>query len=150
MGVAAAGGRVVINDDIDKNPTWWHFSTLVRKAGIRSSWSVPLVASSGLIGVITGCQSFVGRPHRDQMDLVSLYAGYAAGAIERDRLFGEVTARNRVLETIREILRDAGRRRAGLDQPPAGSAVIAPWSSGHRDRALGQGIGRRAPLRRLY
>ena len=38
------------------------------------------------------------------MDLVSLYAGYAAGAIERDRLFGEVTARNRVLETIREVL----------------------------------------------
>ena len=29
---------------------------------------------------------------------------YAAGAIERDRLFGEVTARNRVLETIREVL----------------------------------------------
>ncbi|MGA3217676.1 MAG: ATP-binding cassette domain-containing protein [Acidimicrobiales bacterium] len=104
MGTAAAGGRVVIEEDLDKSPTWWHFSAMVRRAGIRSSWSVPLVASSGLIGVITGCQPFVGRPHRDQMDLVSLYAGYAAGAIERDRLFGEVTARNRVLETIREVL----------------------------------------------
>jgi signal transduction histidine kinase len=126
MGVAAAGGRVVINDDIDKNPTWWHFSTLVRKAGIRSSWSVPLVASSGLIGVITGCQPFVGRPHRDQMDLVSLYAGYAAGAIERDRLFGEVTARNRVLETIREILETL----AGPE--PVSTSLLLALQSLHR------------------
>ena len=33
-----------------------------------------------------------------------LYAGYAASAIERDRLLDEVTARNRALETIREVL----------------------------------------------
>jgi signal transduction histidine kinase/ABC-type multidrug transport system ATPase subunit len=104
MGIAAATGHVVIEEDIDKSPAWAGWSALGKQAGIRSSWSVPLVGSTGLIGVITGCQQFVGRPHRDQMDLVSLYAGYAAGAIERDRLFGEVTARNRVLETIREVL----------------------------------------------
>jgi signal transduction histidine kinase/ABC-type multidrug transport system ATPase subunit len=104
MGIAAASGRVVIDEDIDKSAAWSGFRALGKRAGVRSSWSVPLVGSSGLIGVITGCQPFVGRPHRDQMDLVSLYAGYAAGAIERDRLFGEVTARNRVLETIREVL----------------------------------------------
>jgi len=33
-----------------------------------------------------------------------VYAGYAASAIECDRLLDEVTKRNRVLETIREIL----------------------------------------------
>jgi signal transduction histidine kinase/ABC-type multidrug transport system ATPase subunit len=104
MGIAAASGHVVIDEDIDKSPAWAHFSVLGKAAGVRSSWSVPLVGTTGMIGVITGCQPFVGRPHRDQMDLVSLYAGYAAGAIERDRLFGEVTARNRVLETIREVL----------------------------------------------
>ena len=104
MGIAAATGQVVIDEDIDKSTSWADLSGLGRQAGVRSSWSVPLVGSTGLIGVITGCQPFVGRPHRDQMDLVSLYAGYAAGAIERDRLFGEVTARNRVLETIREVL----------------------------------------------
>ncbi len=110
MGIAAATGRVVIDEDIDKSAAWSGFRALGKRAGVRSSWSVPLVGSSGLIGVITGCQSFVGRPHRDQMDLVSLYAGYAAGAIERDRLFGEVTARNRVLEMIREVLETlAGR-----------------------------------------
>lgn len=104
MGIAAATGRVVIDEDIDRSPAWSRFSAFGKSAGVRSSWSVPLIGSSGLIGVITGCQPLVGRPHRDQMDLVSLYAGYAAGAIERDRLFGEVTARNRVLETIREVL----------------------------------------------
>jgi len=104
MGVAAATGRIEIDEDVEKSPSWARFSTLSKAAGIRSSWSVPLIGSTGLIGVITGCHSVVGRPRKDQMDLVSLYAGYAAGAIERDRLFGEVTARNRVLETIREVL----------------------------------------------
>jgi signal transduction histidine kinase len=33
-----------------------------------------------------------------------VYAGYAASAIERDRLLDQVTTRNRVLETIREML----------------------------------------------
>ncbi len=104
MGMAAAIGRTVIDEDVDKSSAWNQFSSLCTTAGIRSSWSVPLIGSRGLIGVLTGCQPLVGRPHRDQMDLVSLYAGYAAGAIERDQLFGEVTARNRVLETIREVL----------------------------------------------
>jgi len=45
-----------------------------------------------------------GRPQRDELDLVSVYAGYAASAVERDRLLDQVTARNRVLETIREML----------------------------------------------
>jgi signal transduction histidine kinase/ABC-type multidrug transport system ATPase subunit len=104
MGMAAATGRAVVDEDVERSTAWAPFSSLCTAAGIRSSWSVPLVGSRGLIGVLTGCQPLVGRPHRDQMDLVSLYAGYAAGAIERDQLFGEVTARNRVLETIREIL----------------------------------------------
>ena len=104
MGMAAATGRTVIDEDVGKSPAWTRFASLSRAAGIHSSWSVPLIGSRGLIGVLTGCQPLVGRPHRDQMNLVSLYAGYAAGAIERDQLFGEVTARNRVLETIREIL----------------------------------------------
>ena len=104
MGAAAASGQIEIDEDVDKSAAWQPFSSLCLTAGIRSSWSVPLIGSSGLIGVITGCHAFVGRPRKDQMDLVSLYAGYAAGAIDRDRLFSEVTARNRVLETIREVL----------------------------------------------
>ena len=58
----------------------------------------------GLVGVITVFRGGTGKPHRDELDLVTLYAGYAASAVERDRLLDEVTARNRVLETIREML----------------------------------------------
>jgi signal transduction histidine kinase/ABC-type multidrug transport system ATPase subunit len=104
MGAVAMSGRLQVTEDVSASPEWAAFAAVARRGGIRSSWAVPLIGPSGLIGVITGCQPFVGRPHRDEMDLVSLYAGYAAGTIERDQLFGEVTARNRVLETIREVL----------------------------------------------
>jgi signal transduction histidine kinase/ABC-type multidrug transport system ATPase subunit len=104
MGCVAETGKAVVDEDISTSGSWARFSALGRAAGIRSSWSVPLIGPSGLIGVLTGCRPFAGQPHRDQVDLVSLYAGYAAGAIERDRLFEQVTARNRVLETIREVL----------------------------------------------
>jgi signal transduction histidine kinase len=54
--------------------------------------------------VITVFRAMPGKPRRDDLDLAALYAGYAASAIERDRLLDEVTARNRLLETIREML----------------------------------------------
>jgi len=104
VGRVAESGQTFIEQDIARSSAWKPFVRLARLAGARSSWSVPLVASSGLIGVITGCQPFAGQPQRDQIDLVSLYAGYAASAIERDKLFEEVTARNQVLETIRDML----------------------------------------------
>jgi signal transduction histidine kinase len=77
---------------------------VARAAKVTSSWSVPVLGPSGLAGVITVFRSVTGQPQRDELDLVTLYAGYAASAIERDRLLDEVTARNRVLETIREML----------------------------------------------
>src|SRR5262249_35106001 len=43
-------------------------------------------------------------PITGDLGLVPIYSGYAASAVERDRLLDQVTARNRVLETIREML----------------------------------------------
>jgi signal transduction histidine kinase len=63
-----------------------------------------VLGPGGLSGVITVFRTEPGVPHRDELDLVTLYAGYAASAVERDRLLDQVTARNRVLETIREML----------------------------------------------
>ena len=71
---------------------------------MASSWSVPVLGPSGLSGVITVFRTQHGAPQRDELDLVTVYAGYAASAIERDRLLDQVTTRNRVLETIREML----------------------------------------------
>jgi signal transduction histidine kinase len=63
-----------------------------------------VLGPGGLSGVITVFRTEHGAPQRDELDLVTVYAGYAASAIERDRLLDQVTTRNRVLETIREML----------------------------------------------
>src|SRR6202000_243052 len=72
--------------------------------GSGSSWSVPVLGPDGASAVITVFRVAAGGPKRDELDLLTLYTGYAASTIERDRLLDQVTARNRVLETIREML----------------------------------------------
>ena len=101
-GLAAATQRPVIAEDAQAD--WGPFRALAAATGVASSWSVPVLARDGLAGVITGFSDTTGQPERDQLELATVYAGYAASAIERDRLLDEVTERNRVLETIREVL----------------------------------------------
>jgi signal transduction histidine kinase/ABC-type multidrug transport system ATPase subunit len=105
VGLAAATGEPVIEDNIRAVPgSWAPFGDLARSARVASSWSVPVLGPGGLLGVITVFRSITGKPQRDDLELATLYAGYAASAIERDQLLEQVTARNRVLETIREVL----------------------------------------------
>jgi signal transduction histidine kinase/ABC-type multidrug transport system ATPase subunit len=102
VGVAAATERPVIAEEAHTD--WGPFRGLAAAAGVASSWSVPVLARGGLAGVITGFGDIPGQPERGQLELVTVYAGYVASAIERDRLLDQVTERNRVLETIREVL----------------------------------------------
>ena len=105
VGLAAARQAPVIEDNIKADAgSWQDFGDLARSAKVASSWSVPVLGPGGLLGVITVFRAIPGKPRRDDLDLAALYAGYAASAIERDRLLDQVTARNRLLETIREIL----------------------------------------------
>jgi len=102
-GIAAATGQVVVVEDLRRDLRWpFHVGGGLRRT--RSSWSVPIVGSSGLLGTISGFSDTVGRPQADHLELVTVYAGYAAGAIERERLLAEATRRNRVLETLRGVL----------------------------------------------
>jgi ABC-type multidrug transport system ATPase subunit/signal transduction histidine kinase len=103
-GAAASSGTTVLDEDVRSAATWTTYRNEAERDGIRSSWSVPVSGSTGIVGVITVFRRNRGVPHRDELDLVTLYAGYAASAAERDRLLGQVTARNRVLETIRVVL----------------------------------------------
>jgi ABC-type multidrug transport system ATPase subunit/signal transduction histidine kinase len=103
-GAAAATRATVIDQDVRTARTWVDYRVIAERAHIRSSWAVPVSGSGGLLGVITVFRRSRGTPHRDELDLVTLYAGYAASAAERDGLLGEVTARNKVLETIRVVL----------------------------------------------
>ena len=105
VGLAAATQQPVIEDSIRSGTgSWTVFGDLARSAKVASSWSVPVLGPGGLLGVITVFRAVAGKPQRDDLDLAALYAGYAASAIERDRLLDQVTARNRLLETIREVL----------------------------------------------
>jgi ABC-type multidrug transport system ATPase subunit/signal transduction histidine kinase len=105
VGLAAQRQEPVIEDSIRTwAGSWRLFGELARSARVASSWSVPVLGPGGLLGVITVFRAMPGKPRRDDLDLAALYAGYAASAIERDRLLDQVTARNRLLETIREML----------------------------------------------
>jgi ABC-type multidrug transport system ATPase subunit/signal transduction histidine kinase len=103
-GAAASSESTVIDPDVRSAQTWVDYRAIAERVHIRSSWAVPVTGSGGLLGVITVFRRNRGTPHRDELDLVTLYAGYAASAAERDGLLGEVTARNKVLETIRVVL----------------------------------------------
>ncbi len=104
LGLAAAAREPVVVDDVQGTAPWSRTSDVTAEPLVGSSWTVPISGSAGLLGVFSVFPQALGRPRRDELDLVTLYAGYAASAIERDRLFGEVTTRNRVLETLREVL----------------------------------------------
>ena len=103
-GLAAAAQCPIIEEDVQVGAAWAPFAELAKSAKVASSWSVPVLGPGGLLGVITVFRATAGKPQRDDLDLATLYAGYAASAIERDQLLDEVTSRNRVLETIREML----------------------------------------------
>jgi signal transduction histidine kinase/ABC-type multidrug transport system ATPase subunit len=103
-GLAAASGEAVVVEDTRHDQRWTRFRIGGRHSGPRSSWSVPIVGVAGVLGTISGYAETVGRPQTDQLELVSLYASYAAAAIEREHLLADATRRNRVLETLRGVL----------------------------------------------
>jgi signal transduction histidine kinase/ABC-type multidrug transport system ATPase subunit len=103
-GRAAAHEQRVVEEDLRTSDAWAQFGEIASSAPIASSWSVPVMGPAGVSAVITVFKPDPGAPQRDELDLLTLYAGYAASAVERDRLLDQVTARNRVLETIREML----------------------------------------------
>jgi signal transduction histidine kinase/ABC-type multidrug transport system ATPase subunit len=103
-GRAAGHEQRVVEEDLRSTNPWAQFGEITSSAPIASSWSVPVTGPTGVSAVITVFRPNPGAPQRDELDLLTLYSGYAASAVERDRLLEQVTARNRVLETIREML----------------------------------------------
>jgi signal transduction histidine kinase/ABC-type multidrug transport system ATPase subunit len=101
IGRAALARETVVEHDVRGA---WPALVAAGAAAIATTWSAPLLGPRGATGVITVFRSDEGAPQRDELDLLTLYAGYTASAVERERLLDQVTARNRVLETIREML----------------------------------------------
>jgi signal transduction histidine kinase len=115
---AVAEGSVAVDADVSQSEGLGPWTPLLAGTGIASWWAVPFSGASGVTGVISVYRRAIGSPTRDELDLVNLYAGYAAAAVERDRLLAELTARNTLLETIRAVLQTLagpGSLREGLD-----------------------------------
>lgn len=104
VGEAAAGLAPQVHADVRTGSGWQPFAAHAFSGGVAGSWSVPFSGAEGLAGVVTVLRREVGLPTADELDLVMLYGGYAANALEREKLLGELTSRNLVLETIREVL----------------------------------------------
>lgn len=104
IGRAVESGRPVLTESVAADPAWQRWRGGLVAAGVAGSWSEPFTSTSGDAGVVTMLSRSPGPPSRDAMELAALYAGYVSSALERDRLLGEVTARNRVLEAIRDVL----------------------------------------------
>jgi signal transduction histidine kinase len=81
------------------------------------------------VGTVSGFATSVGRPEPERLELARLYLGYAASAIERERLLSEVSRRNRVLESLRGMLETL----AGPERVEGGLGVSL--------LALAQGLG---------
>lgn len=101
-GRAVAHERLIVEEDLNADNPWAQLGETA--GGFASSWSVPVMGPTGASAVITVFPPEPGPPQRDELDLLTLYAGYVSSAVERDRLLDQATARNRVLETIREML----------------------------------------------
>jgi signal transduction histidine kinase/ABC-type cobalamin/Fe3+-siderophores transport system ATPase subunit len=103
-GLAAAEGQAVVIDDVATYPGPHYYRAAAAASEIRSEWAAPIVGARGVLGTVSGFATSVGRPEPAQLELAGLYLGYAASAIERERLLAEVSRRNRVLESLRAML----------------------------------------------
>ncbi len=101
--VSLAAARRETTVDLEPSRAWPGLGPAAA-AAVAGSWSAPVGGPAGVGAVITVFRPDGRAPGRDELDLLTLYAGYAASAVERDRLLDQVTARNRVLEAIREML----------------------------------------------
>jgi signal transduction histidine kinase len=103
-GLAAAEGQAVVIDDLSTYPGPHYYREAAAASEIRSEWAAPIVGARGVLGTVSAFATSVGRPEPAQLELAGLYLGYAASAIERERLLAEVSRRNRVLESLRAML----------------------------------------------
>jgi signal transduction histidine kinase/ABC-type multidrug transport system ATPase subunit len=118
LGRCAAVGDAVQVEDLRQSGPDEPLRDAALADGIVGVWAVPVISNERLLGVVSGYRRAAGRLQRDQLELASLYAGYAAAAIDRDRVLWQLRERNDVLEALRtmlEALAGAERFTAGFD-----------------------------------
>jgi signal transduction histidine kinase/ABC-type multidrug transport system ATPase subunit len=118
-GLAGAEAEAVVVEDLSTHPAPDRYRRAAAASGIRSEWAAPIVGTHGVLGTVSGFATAVGRPEPAQLEMARLYLGYAASAIEQERLLSEVSRRNRTLESLRGMLETL----AGPDRVEGGLGV---------------------------
>jgi signal transduction histidine kinase/ABC-type multidrug transport system ATPase subunit len=104
---AAAGSATVVVEDVRDGNAWAPLAGRLAEAAPACSWSLPVAGPDGVNGVLTVFRDVRGVPGRDELELLRLYAGYAATAMERERAAvaqQEAVALRRSRELQREFL----------------------------------------------
>lgn len=151
IGMVAESGAMVVVDDVASSTLWGDRRAAAAAAGIRSSWAVPIIGDGHLLGVASGYGAAVGRPPAELLEVGLLYAGYAAGAIERGRLLEESRALEAVQREAEALRRSQALQRDFLSRVSHelltpltaihgyASSLLAPdvcWDDGIRSRFL--------------
>ena len=61
-GLAAAGGAVVVVDDLQTRSTWPAGTAAAAASGVRSAWAAPILGSDGVLGTVSGYAASPGNP----------------------------------------------------------------------------------------
>lgn len=99
-GLAVKMCRPIVVDDIEIDPRVPQ-NHILRRLGIRSVVSIPLIAKKSVMGVINLYSSEKHEFTGDELRLLGIFANQAAGAIENARLFDSL--RDSYLNTIRAL-----------------------------------------------
>ncbi|WP_198955119.1 ATP-binding protein [Kineosporia sp. R_H_3] len=87
-GTAAHLGHPVVAEDVLTDPRWQRYREAARPHGLRSCWSTPIRARSGIVGTFA---VYTGQPHRPgprEELLVERLTHLASVAIDHAGLFG--------------------------------------------------------------
>ncbi|WP_088288337.1 GAF domain-containing sensor histidine kinase [Kineosporia sp. A_224] len=87
-GTAAHTGHPVVAEDVMTDPRWSRYRETARPHGLRSCWSTPIRARSGIVGTFA---VYTGHPHRPtprEELLVERLTHLASVAIDHAGLFG--------------------------------------------------------------
>jgi len=84
---AAAAGRAVVTEDLDRDAAWTRFRSLAAARGLRAcAWQAILSPAGQLLGTLCVFHRTARRPTEDELALLDEAARAAAVVIERQRL----------------------------------------------------------------
>lgn len=98
-GTAAATGRPVIVSDIATHPYWKNHKELALRAGLKSSWSIPIKNRRGdVLGTFALYHKEISDPTSAQLELMHANTQLASIAIDGDRMDQQLRMLSQAIE----------------------------------------------------